>query len=67
VGGHDCGSGETNIFIVTSDPVATFQRVKPVLKRARQLQSVTAAYREADGDDYTVIWPEGSRQELRIA
>jgi hypothetical protein len=22
--GHDCGSGETNIFIFTTDPAATF-------------------------------------------
>ena len=67
VDGHDCGSGEANIFIFTTDPAATFQRMRPVLERARQLQAVTAAYREVDGERYTVIWPEGSHSEFRVA
>lgn len=67
VDGHDSGSGETNIFILTSDPAATFQRAKPVLERTRHLQAVTAAYREVDGERYTVIWPEGSQREFRVA
>lgn len=67
VDGHDCGSGETNIFIFTPDPAATFQRVRPVLERTRQLQAVTAAHREVDGERYTVIWPEGSRREFRVS
>jgi hypothetical protein len=61
VDGHDVGSGETNIFIFTSDPAATFQLVRPVLERTQRLQAVTAAYREVDGERYTVIWPEGLR------
>lgn len=67
VDGHDCGSGETNIFIFTPDPAATFQRMRPVLERARQLQAVTAAYREVDGERYTVIWPEDSQREFTVA
>ncbi len=66
VDGHDCGSGETNIFIFTSDPAATFWRVRQTLQREGQLESVTAAHRPVDGERYTVIWPEGSRQEFRI-
>jgi hypothetical protein len=67
VDGHDVGSGETNIFIFTSDPQQTFEQAKPLLERRRCLQSVTAAYREADGEEYTVIWPEGSEKEFVIA
>ena len=48
VDGHDVGSGETNIFIFTSDPEATFHRARPVLERRQQLQSVTVAYREVE-------------------
>ena len=33
VDGHDCGSGETNIFIFTPDPVTTFWRVRQTLKQ----------------------------------
>src|SRR5687768_3716392 len=64
VDGHDVGSGETNIFIFTSDPARTFLQAKPVLERRQSLQAVTAAYRAVDGEDYTVIWPEGSTREF---
>ena len=66
VDGHDVGSRETNIFIRTSDPSATFSRARPVLERRQQLESVTVAYREVEGERYTVIWPEGSRREFRV-
>ena len=65
--GHDCGSGETNIFIFTSDPTATFWRVRQTLKQEGRLDAVTAAYREATGEQFTVLWPEGSAQEFTVA
>ena len=67
VDGHDVGSGETNIFIFTSDPAGTFDRAKPVLARTQRLQAVTAAYRRVDGEHFVVIWPEGSTKEFRVA
>ena len=67
VDGHDVGSGETNIFILTSDPAAIFRRAKPVLERRKQLQALTAAYRAVEGERYTVIWPEGSRSKFKVA
>ncbi len=67
VDGHDCGSGEINIFIFTPDPAATFRRVRTVLERTQRLEAVTAAYREVHGEQYTVIWPEGSTTEFKVA
>jgi hypothetical protein len=66
VDGHDFGSGETNIFIFTSDPAVTFDQVRPVLERRQQLQAVTAAFRQVSSEDYTVIWPEGSQKRFVI-
>ncbi len=66
VDGHDCGSGETNIFIFTTDPARTFWRVRQTLKQEGRLDTVTAAYREATGERYTVLWPEGSSHEFKI-
>ena len=66
VDGHDFGSGTGNIFIFTSDPAVTFQQVRPVLERRQELQAVTAAFREVEGEHYTVIWPEGSQAEFTI-
>jgi hypothetical protein len=67
VDGHDCGSGETNIFIFTTDPPTTFRRVRQTLEQDSRLDAVTAAYRQVDGEHYTVLWPEGSTQEFTIA
>ena len=66
VDGHDIGSGETNIFIFTSDPAQTFRQARPVLERKQSLQSVTAAYRRVDGEQFTVIWPEGSQEKFVV-
>ena len=66
VDGHDCGSGEANIFIFTSDPAATFWRVRQTLQREGRLESVTVAHRPVGGERYTVMWPEGSTQEFKV-
>jgi hypothetical protein len=67
VDGHDVGSGETNIFIFTSDPAATFRQAQPVLQSMNQLEGLTAAFRDAEGEEFTVIWPAGSTEEFTVA
>lgn len=67
VDGHDMGSGEASIFILTNDPRTTFQQARLVLERRNCLQALTAAYRAVDGEHYTVIWPEGFDGGFRIA
>ncbi len=66
VDGHDIGSGEANIFVFTNDPRVTFLRIKPTLENAGYLTNVTIAYRDVEGEDYTVIWPENSEKEFTI-
>jgi hypothetical protein len=58
VDGHDCGSGEANIFILTDNPTETFRRVKTILKEGELWERLRVAYREVAGDDYTVLWPK---------
>jgi hypothetical protein len=67
VNGHDAGSGEINIFIITADPVRTFQQSKTVLERKRCSGAVIAAYRPVDGEDYTIVWPQGRSGKFRVA
>ena len=57
VDGHDIGAGQTNIFIVTSQPERTFAHVKAMLERSQLLGAVTAAYRSVAGQSFTVLWP----------
>jgi len=67
VDGHDMGSGEANIFVFTDDPRATFQRAKSVLENAGYLMNVIIAYRNVEGEDFTVIWPENCAREFTVA
>ena len=64
---HDVGSGEMNIFILTADPVATFERVKPLLSAASLLDKVSVAYRELRSDDFTVLWSTSSTGAFVVA
>jgi hypothetical protein len=66
VDGHDIGSSEANIFIITSDPVGTFGAIQPVLARANLLLGATVAYRPSDGNDYSVLWPAQSDEVFRV-
>gem|GEM_PF-5730815 len=55
-----------NIFILTSQPVETFQTIRPLLARKLWLRLSAAAYRGLDEESYTVIWPEGSQKTFMI-
>ena len=67
VDGHDIGSGEANIFILTPDPSKTFHQVTPALERAQQTRAVTVAFRAIDGDEYHVPWPKNSSVPFSVA
>jgi hypothetical protein len=64
VDGHDSGSGEGNIFIFTDEPAIACQKALPCLdEKSRDL--ARAAYRDADGEDFTILWPPGLK-EFRV-
>lgn len=57
VDGHDFGSGEMNLFVHTDLPLDAFRDAQAVLGSDPRWAAVRAAYRSAEGDDYTIIWP----------
>jgi hypothetical protein len=59
VDGHDFGSSEMNIFIETDRPTQAFSDAQATLGDRARWAEVRAAYREATGDIYTVLWPKG--------
>ena len=59
VDGHDAGSGETNIFIYTNNPQSAFEEITHILSGHTSWPEMRAAYRQADGDEYTVLKPKG--------
>ena len=59
VDGHDLGSGEMNIFIITEDPFSTFALVQQTDQSMRPSQEMKAAYRPLDADDFICLCPPG--------
>ena len=59
VDGHDAGSGEMNIFILTDRPKLAFERVKRVLGTKDFMPDLKVAYREVGKDEFTILYPAG--------
>jgi len=60
VDGPDIGSGKKNVFIITVDPVGTFQKARDILDVNGLLPAaLIAASRQLNGEKYAVIWPPG--------
>lgn len=66
VDGHDFGSGEFNIFVLTDQPREAFDAARKVIKKSAFQQELRAAYRERGKDKYTILWPE-HLEEFRMA
>jgi hypothetical protein len=58
VDGHDFGSGEMNIFVETQDPAGAFADVVAAFGGSPRWADLRAAYREATGEDYEILWPQ---------
>jgi len=61
IDGHDAGSGEVNIFILTDDPERTFNEVKAILGSRDFWVDARVAYREVSMSKYskyTILWPK---------
>src|SRR5262245_4887666 len=59
VDGHDAGSGEMNIFILTDFPKAAFDRIRQLPAMRDVLPELKVAYREIGKDDFTILHPPG--------
>ncbi len=57
VDGHDFGSGEFNIFVLTDEPTAAFSEAYCVAASHGVQNVVRAAYRELAAEDYVILWP----------
>ena len=57
VDGHDAGSGEMNIFILTDHPKLSFERVEHVLGTRDFMPDLKVAYREIGKDEVTILYP----------
>ena len=65
VDGHDFGSGEMNVFIFTNDPKAALGSAKDLIESSG-LNLQKAAYRDVEGEDYTLLFPEDSNEPFKV-
>lgn len=54
VDGHDCGSGESNVFLLTDDPLAAFHRLQSTME---SIPGARVAYRVIGEDEFTILYP----------
>jgi hypothetical protein len=57
VDGHDFGSEEFNIFLLTDEPHRTFESSYRFLTAKGIPNYMRAGYREIEGEKYVVLWP----------
>ena len=57
VDGHDFGLGKFNIFVLTSEPATTFTQAHQLILNEGIPNELRSAYREANGEDYVILWP----------
>jgi len=60
VDGHDAGSGETNIFVLTDRPELAFDRVRRGVWGDDLPAGLKVAFRRVDGEAYTVLHSHGA-------
>ncbi len=58
VDGHDAGSGQVNIFILTDKPQKTFGYLEGILKGQDVWSDVRIAYRDIERSEYVILWPK---------
>lgn len=60
--GFDAGSGTVNYFILSNAPKAVLANFRKYLGTNKVEKKVRIAYRETDGEDFTILWP---RRDVR--
>lgn len=64
--GHDFGSGTMNLFIYTSDPIRTFESLRPMLHQYNLLEQIKAAFRLRNADTFQWIHPRDAEGEFVV-
>jgi len=62
VDGHDIGSGEFNIFVVTDNPTESFVRAQRLLEGLKPEGAMNVAYRDLDDERFVILWPTNSSE-----
>ena len=66
VDGHDFGSSEFNVFILTDTPKVAFETAHRLVLDQKLRYPMRAAYRELTEEAFVILWPSTLR-EFRVS
>ena len=58
IDGHDFGSGEANIFIITTKPESDCNAIKTALGQRLEKEKIKIAYRALGSSEYISLYPK---------
>jgi hypothetical protein len=69
VDGHEPGEGVIHIFLLAKNPAKVWEKIEPLVEDAasEDLEINAVAYRQLDGEDFTVLWPADYEGEFELA
>ena len=69
VDGHEPGDGVIHLFLLAKNPARVWEKIEPLVEDAasEDLEINAVAYRDLDGEDFTVLWPIDFEGEFELA
>ncbi len=69
VDGHEPGDGVIHLFLLAKNPAKVWEKIEPLVEEAASddLEINAVAYRDLEGEDFTVLWPTDFEGEFELA
>jgi hypothetical protein len=68
VDGHEPGEGVINLMLLTKNAAKVWEKIEPMVEEAASdnLDINAVAFRDLDGEEYTVLWPTDYEGEFEL-
>lgn len=68
VDGHEPGDGVINLILLAKNATKVWEKIEPIVEGASDELDINAvAFRELDGEEFTVLWPVDYEGEFELA
>ena len=68
VDGHEPGDGVINLILLAKNAAKVWEKIEPIVEGASDELDINAvAFRELDGEEFTVLWPVDFEGEFELA
>ena len=66
--GHEPGDGVINLVLLAKNATKIWEKIEPIVEGASDELDINAvAFRELDGEEFTVLWPVDYEGEFELA